>query len=149
MSVPVDSTQDTITHAGMSSAALQFAADGRRSLRFPARGLSQRALCKAIEFIDAHLAERFTLEDLANAVGVSRYHFARQFRISTGRSPMVYQMHVRLERGKQMLARGDRSICDIAATLGFCDQSHFTRTFRRVVGLPPRDYVQRASDGVA
>ena len=146
MSVSANSVTEMIAHSRLSGLPQPLMPCDPEEILAARSGLSRRALRRALDFIDAHLCERFTLEELAKAAGVSRYHFARQFRISTGRSPMMYQRHVRLERGKQMLARGDRSICDIAATLGFCDQSHFTRSFRRMMGLAPRDYAHRCDD---
>lgn len=107
------------------------------------RGLSPRALRRALWFIETHLTERFTLGDLARSVGVSRFHFARMFRISTGSSPMQYLTSTRVERSKAALMQGGCSICEVAAQFGFCDQSHFTRTFRRLTGLTPSEYVQR------
>ena len=104
-------------------------------------GLGDRALRRALAFIEANLGERFSLETLAVATGISRFHFSRLFRATTGQSPMGYLMSIRVERSKGALTRGDRSICEIAAQLGFCDQSHFTRTFRRHIGMSPREYV--------
>ena len=54
----------------------------------PRRGLSRRALNRACSFIAENLGERFTLDDLAREAGVSRFHFARLFRVSTGDSPI-------------------------------------------------------------
>jgi transcriptional regulator GlxA family with amidase domain len=105
-------------------------------------GLRPRALRHALAFIEANLGERFTLDTLAASVGISRFHFARLFRASIGSSPMGYLMCVRVERGKQLLETGGSSVCEIAAQLGFCDQSHFTRTFRRLAGVSPREYVR-------
>ena len=48
----------------------------------------------------------------------------------------------RIERAKQMLLQGDRPVCEIAAVLGFCDQSHLTRTFRRLTGVTPREFAR-------
>jgi transcriptional regulator GlxA family with amidase domain len=109
----------------------------------PPRGLSRRALTRACSFIAGNLGERFTLDDLARQAGVSRFHFARLFRISTGDSPMAYLLKSRIERAKQMLLQDDRPVCEIAAALGFCDQSHLTRTFRRLTGLTPREFARR------
>jgi transcriptional regulator GlxA family with amidase domain len=111
------------------------------------RGLSRRALNRACSYIAENLGERFTLNDLAREAGVSRFHFARLFRISTGRSPMAYLVQSRIERAKQMLLQSDRPVCEIAAALGFCDQSHLTRTFRRITGVTPRDFA-RSQAGV-
>lgn len=113
----------------------------------PRRGLSRRALNRACSFIAENLGERFTLDDLARQAGVSRFHFARLFRVSTGDSPMAYLVKSRIERAKQMLLQGDRPVCEIAAVLGFCDQSHLTRTFRRLTGLTPREFARRHSVG--
>jgi AraC family transcriptional regulator len=107
------------------------------------RGLSRRALTRACSYIAENLGERFTLNDLARQAGVSRFHFARLFRISTGDSPMAYLLKSRIERAKQMLLQEDRPVCEIAAALGFCDQSHLTRTFRRLTGLTPREFARR------
>lgn len=78
---------------------------------------------------------------------MSRFHFARMFRIATGYSPMEFLTRRRVERGKEILIHGEMSICDVAALLGFCDQSHFTRTFRRVTGMSPREYLRTRADG--
>lgn len=108
-----------------------------------ASGLSTFALRRARSFMEANLGESLTLDDLAGAAGVSRFHFARLFRVSTGSSPMNYLMKLRIARAQVLLLRGDRSVCDIAAALGFCDQSHFSRTFRRLTGQTPREFVRR------
>ena len=111
------------------------------------RGLSRRALNRACSYIAENLGERFTLDDLARQAGVSRFHFARLFRVSTGDSPMAYLLKSRIERAKQMLLQDGRPVCEIAAALGFCDQSHLTRTFRRMTGLTPREFVRLHADG--
>lgn len=112
------------------------------------RGLSRRALTRACSYIAENLGERFTLDDLARQAGVSRFHFARLFRVSTGDSPMAYLLKSRIERAKQMLLQDDRPVCEIAAALGFCDQSHLTRTFRRMTGVTPREFARRHTDVV-
>ena len=115
--------------------------DSRLPSRTP-RGLSRRALNRAHSYIAENLGERFTLDDLARQAGVSRFHFARLFRVSTGDSPMAYLLKSRVERAKQMLLHEERPVCEIAAALGFCDQSHLTRTFRRMTGLTPREFAR-------
>jgi AraC family transcriptional regulator len=97
-------------------------------------------LKRALDYLDTHLSERVTLGALASHAGRSRFHFARLFRASTGCSPMEYLMRLRVERGKRLLESGKESICEIAAHIGFCDQSHFARTFRKHTGMSPRDY---------
>jgi AraC family transcriptional regulator len=109
-------------------------------LRIP-RGLSSKALARARQFMDEHLGNNFTLDQLAKAACVSRAHFARLFRISTGTTPMAYLLGLRIERAKQLLSRQQR-VSDVAAALGFCDQSHFSRVFRRSTGLTPREFAR-------
>lgn len=132
--------------------SLPHSAPRRESIRSPVAalaptraGLGDRALRRALAFIDANLGERISLATLAAAAGISRFHFARLFRVATGQSPMKYLMSIRVERSRLVLTRGDCSICEIAAQLGFCDQSHFTRTFRRYTGMSPREYAAGVS----
>jgi AraC family transcriptional regulator len=106
------------------------------------RGLSQRVLALACTYMEDNLGENFTLDQLARAVGISRFHFSRLFRVSTGASPMGYSLRLRIERAKAMLLQSDRRISEIAVTLGFVDQSHFSRTFRRITGVSPGEYIR-------
>lgn len=110
------------------------------------RGLSPRALGRALTFMEANLGRRLTLDAVAASAAVSRFHFARLFRITTGHSPMEFLMRARIARSKHLLERGNTSVCEVAAALGFCDQSHFTRTFRRITGMSPRDFMRHAQN---
>jgi AraC family transcriptional regulator len=105
-------------------------------------GLPGSALRRIRTYIDAHIGEHISLDDLANQAGVSRFHFARQFRLSTGVSPMEYLRRMRIERSKSILQSREATIAEVAATLGFSDQSHFTRTFGRLVGVSPGSFAR-------
>jgi AraC-like DNA-binding protein len=105
-------------------------------------GLAGSVLRQIRAYIDAHIGERISLDDLAHQAGVSRFHFARQFRLSTGESPMGYLRRVRIERSKSILQSRETTIAEVAATLGFSDQSHFTRTFGRLVGVSPGSFAR-------
>jgi AraC family transcriptional regulator len=109
--------------------------------RFPS-GLAASVLRRIRVYIDAHIGEHISLDDLARQAGISRFHFARQFRLSTGESPMGYLRRVRIERSKSILQSGETTIAEVAANLGFSDQSHFTRTFGRMVGVPPGSFAR-------
>lgn len=113
------------------------------------RGLSRRALTRALAYIEAHLGDEVSLDDLAGAASISRFHFARLFRASTGHSPMAFLLRLRIARAQDMLHAGNRRIAEIAAALGFFDQSHFARTFRRLTGQSPREYARCATRGDA
>jgi AraC family transcriptional regulator len=105
-------------------------------------GLAGGALRRVRAYIDGHIGERISLDELAHQAGVSRFHFARQFRLSTGESPMEYLRRVRIERSKTILQTRDATIAEVAARLGFSDQSHFTRIFGRLVGVPPGSFAR-------
>jgi AraC family transcriptional regulator len=112
--------------------------------RNPLSGLSRNALARALEFMERNLGEDVGLDDIARAACVSRSHFARLFRVSMDDSPMGYLLRLRIERAKTLLARNDQSICAIALALGFFDQSHFSRTFRRLTGQSPSQFARTA-----
>ena len=105
-----------------------------------ARGLPKARLKRVLEYISAHLGNEIRLGTLASIAGMSRHHFSELFRCSTGVSPHQYVIGQRVERGKQMLRDTDLSILEIGLATGFADQSHFTKIFRRVARVTPRDY---------
>ena len=109
--------------------------------RFPS-GLAASVVRRVRAYIDAHIGEHISLDDLARQAGISRFHFARQFRLSTGESPMGYLRRMRIERSKSILQSRETTIAEVAATLGFSDQSHFTRTFGRLVGVSPGSFAR-------
>jgi AraC family transcriptional regulator len=104
--------------------------------------LTARRFARVRDYIEHNLGEAISLEDLARVAGVSRFHFARQFRAYTGQSPMGYLLRTRVERAKTLLRDSRARVVDISAELGFADQSHFARTFRRLVGMPPSAYAR-------
>ena len=103
-------------------------------------GLPRRRLRVAIAYIEDHLASEIALEDLAAAVHLSVYHFARLFKASTGLPPHQYVIARRIERAKQLLHDDNLSLAQVAARVGFWDQGHFTRHFKRLVGVTPKHF---------
>lgn len=89
------------------------------------------------DYIEAHLADPVGLADLAGAVGLSRMHFAAQFRIATGRSPHEHLMRRRIEHAQGMLRDQDTPLVEVALSLGFQSQSHFSTVFKRFTGSSP------------
>lgn len=88
-------------------------------------------------FIDRHLDAPLSLDDLARATGLSKFHFARAWRADTGMTPMQYLRNRRLSRAHDLLAQTNRGITDIAIACGFSDHSHFTSSFRAAFGTSP------------
>jgi sigma-54 dependent transcriptional regulator, acetoin dehydrogenase operon transcriptional activator AcoR len=103
-------------------------------------GLPRYKLRRVIEFVDANIGGPISLDDLARAADMSRYHFHRQFKKSLGMTPHDYILHNRIERAKSLLIGSTLPLIDVARDVGFVDQSHFTSTFRRLTSMTPRHF---------
>jgi AraC family transcriptional regulator len=103
-------------------------------------GLSKQKLKQAIAYIDAHLSEDISLNDIASELGISQYYFCHLFKRSTGLSPHQFLIQQRLERAKRLLKQPDRTITAIALDCGFANQSHFARYFRQHTGVNPNQF---------
>jgi AraC-like DNA-binding protein len=119
--------------ARLLASAVQAAASNRPKVS----KLAQRRLNRAIEYIDAHLAEQVSLADISSAAGLGPMHFAAQFRAATGLRPHEYLLRRRVERAQDMLARTGMSVIDVALSVGFQTQAHFTTVFKRFAGESP------------
>jgi len=102
-----------------------------------AGALPKWRLKHATEFIEARLGSPLTLADVAGAAGLSRMHFAAQFRAATGVRPHEYVLQRRIEKAQYMLNTTDIPIAELALMVGFSSQSHFTVVFKRIMGLTP------------
>lgn len=100
-------------------------------------------LSAVIQFIDSHYTESISMADMAAMSGLSATHFNSRFRAILRLSPTDYVLSRRIEHAQRLLTQTDRGIAEIGAELGFCDQSHFTKRFRRVTGLTPLSYRKR------
>jgi len=100
-------------------------------------GLAPWRLRRVIAYFEAHLGEPMSLAEMASAVGLSRMHFAAKFRESMGLRPHEYILRRRIGRAREMIARNEASLVEIALSVGFQSQSHFTCVFKRFTGLPP------------
>jgi len=101
-------------------------------------------LCdRAIEFIESHLDQPFTLDQLADALGMSVFYFSRQFKQSMGVAPHQYVTRRRIERAKELLWHSQLPITEIALQVGFATPSAFTRLFRQMTGTTPKNFRQQ------
>jgi AraC family transcriptional regulator len=105
-------------------------------------GMAPRKLRRAIEFINDNFDKEQTvaLAAVAEAVGMSYFHFSRAFKQSMGVSPNVYMIEQRIGRAKKLLSETDLPIAEIALRVGFASQSHFTTTFRRLAWTTPKAF---------
>lgn len=101
------------------------------------------AVRRATKFIDANLGQRMGLPRIAAAAGLSPFHFGRLFKQTTGRSPHQFLLERRICVAKEMLRARQLSVAEIAAELGFYDQSHFSQVFKRNAGMTPRQFTEQ------
>ncbi|WP_349631432.1 AraC family transcriptional regulator [Bradyrhizobium sp. BR 10289] len=114
-------------------------ADGARTEESgrPVRSLQSWRLKRVVQYVDKNLTGKITLQELAAVAGLSRMHFAAQFRAATGVRPHEYLLRRRIERAQELLKQADSTLVDIALTVGFQTQAHFTTVFKRFVGDTP------------
>ncbi|GHC40404.1 MULTISPECIES: helix-turn-helix domain-containing protein [Paracoccaceae] len=99
---------------------------------------------RIIDLIEDQLSENISLDDLAAAVGLSPFHFSRQFKADFGIAPYAFVIQKRVSKAQEMLRRGRLPLKSVALDCGFSDQSHLCRTFRKIVGVTPAQYQNRA-----
>jgi len=106
----------------------------------PNGGLSGYRLRRVGDFINENLEHDISLAEIAAVADLSQFHFAREFRKSTGVTPQQFVMQKRIERAKELLARRDLPIVEISLRSGFKNQSHFTTLFRKFTKLTPKTW---------
>lgn len=102
----------------------------------------RQPLLRARDFLYERCAHSVSLEEIAAIAGLSRFHFLKVFTAWFGLTPHAYQICLRIERSLPLLRQG-MSLPHIAETMGFYDQSHFIRHFKRTMGVTPRQYQGR------
>ena len=113
------------------------------------RGRGQQRLLRGhlssvIDYIEANLGAVITLEALAGLACVSKYHFLRRFKLSTGMTPHQFVMERRIGRAKELIRSDRLDLTEVAYRSGFSDQAHFTRVFKKAVGMTPRAFRRSA-----
>jgi AraC family transcriptional regulator len=112
----------------------------------PARPDAPRWLQQAKDLLHARFTENLTLAEVAQQVGVHPVHLAQTFRKTYQVTVGEYVRKLRIEYACRELSTSAKPIVDIALAAGFCDQSHFTRTFKRVIGTAPSQYRETLRD---
>lgn len=97
---------------------------------------------KVVEYINSHLLDCINLEELSQAHFVSKNHLCRIFKKQTGTTIMNYIILRRISEAKRFLSEG-YDVKETCEKCGFNDYSHFIRTFRKIVGIPPKQYIMR------
>lgn len=119
---------------------VHFARSLRKAVDFRAPAWLERVVARLHDELD----RGFTLDDLAREADVHPVHLARTFRRVQGESISAHLRRLRIEKACSLLRCDYASLADVAQQLGFADQSHFTRTFRRVTGTTPSRFAHQA-----
>lgn len=104
------------------------------------KGAEHRRIARAIQYIGKNCEQNLPLEDYAAMCMMSKYHFLRIFKSVTGQTPMEYRMRLRIENAKELLDANELSIAEIGERLGFSSAAHFSDTFKKAVGISPKNY---------
>lgn len=102
--------------------------------------ISAPRLRRVINYMRDRVSEKVSLNELAAVAGVTKYHFARQFMSAMGISPHQFMIVQRIEHAKQRIIAGRENLTQIALSVGFADQSHFGRFFKRHTGMTPGQF---------
>jgi AraC family transcriptional regulator len=134
----LDSVEQAIAVAILNGHAVSR----RRILRTYRGGLGAARLRKIKELVHSRMDGDLSLDEMAQCANLSRAHFARMFRKSTGETPHQFVLRQRVERAKSMLRVPAGRVLDVAVACGFKTQQHFAQVFRNVCGVSPREYRQ-------
>ncbi|PZE22581.1 response regulator [Paenibacillus xerothermodurans] len=109
-------------------------------LRMKRRGKLKDPVEEAKLYIEAHLAEEVSLEDVAERIGLNASYFSQLFKQSTRETFVQYRTRRRMEKAKKLLAQPHYRITDISGEVGYADHPHFTKTFKKYAGCLPSEY---------
>ena len=103
-------------------------------------GLAPWLLARVLQHVAANLGRDLAVNELAAVAQMSSHHFSLCFKRSMGVSPHQWVVHRRVAEARRLLRARSMPVVDVALSLGFCNQSHFTDVFRRLTGTTPKRY---------
>lgn len=118
----------------------QLAACSATRRYFGERRLRDFYMREALSFIDQNYQNDISIEDIAAVCGLNRSYFGKIFRDTVGESPQEFLLHYRMARAAQLLKETKQPIGEIAPQVGYANQLHFSRAFKNVHGVSPREY---------
>ena len=104
------------------------------------RGSRDAAFLRLLDYIEHHLSEEITIDDLCELAGLERSYLITRFKRTFGTSPIRYLNAIRIEQAKRLLATTEKSITEIAYGVGFGSLHYFCRFFKSSTGMPPNAY---------
>lgn len=112
-----------------------------RSVRVNQNGRLQDFYIKeALTFIEQNFQNNISVEDIADSCGLNRSYFGKIFHNTIGKSPQEFLIHYRMTKAAELLKLTDLSIADIGSAVGYPNQLHFSRAFKKVYGTSPRNW---------
>ena len=125
--------------AALESMVRLLSGHGKIKVRRKETDRKQRVVDQAKEILSEDLDRRLSLEAVASAVGLSRYHFLRLFKRQTGMPPHQFRTQRRIDAARRLIRKG-LPFSQVALDVGFNDQSHFSNNFRKFIGATPSQY---------
>lgn len=113
---------------------------GQLSVAQPHRGLADWQVRRVTDYMHEHLDQDIGVQELANLVQLSQFHFATAFRVATRQAPHAWLTDLRITRARQLLADPARSVTEIALEVGYQTPSSFAAAFRKKTGVTPSHY---------
>ncbi|NOU95289.1 response regulator [Paenibacillus sp. LMG 31456] len=111
-----------------------------QDLRIKRKGKLRDPVEEAKHYIEDHLAEEVSLEEVADRIGLNASYFSQLFKQSTQETFVQYRTRRRIEKAKKLLAQPHYRITDISGEVGYADHPHFTKTFKKYTGLLPSEF---------
>ncbi len=99
----------------------------------------------AVGYIKSHLGEKITIDELAESVNISKYHFIRNFKKITGDTPITFINKLRCETAKKLLTVGSYPINEVCEKCGFENMSYFAKVFKKHTGLTPSEFSEKTA----
>ena len=99
--------------------------------------VSKIEINRALEYLHAKINQGFSLNNVAETTGLSKYHFIREFKKETGKTPYQYYIDLKIDKAIELIKEQRYTITDICFMCGFKDHSHFSRVFKNKTGITP------------
>jgi AraC-like DNA-binding protein/mannose-6-phosphate isomerase-like protein (cupin superfamily) len=127
---------------------MQLIGDLSRYYGRPAQPDVRSRIAEAVAHLETQYDSEIDLDQLAGIAHMSKRHFLRAFRAAVGKSPIAYLIERRVDRAAALLRHGGANVTEVAFRVGFNDSNYFSRQFRKVMGVSPREY-QKEQGGMA
>ena len=102
--------------------------------------MSDYYIKEAIHYIEQNFQNDISIEEIASVCGINRSYFGKIFKKSIGRSPQEFLMHYRMLKAAELLKLTSLSIAEIGSAVGYENQLHFSRAFKTIYGVSPREW---------